>query len=89
MGPFVFADPSFVDLVDRDRIEEMQLLPAVPDHREEVGGFENLEMLGHGLAGHIEMGAEFRECPPIRLLQLIEKVAAAGIGEGFEHVVHR
>ncbi len=89
MRPFVCADPALVNLVDRNGIEEMQLLASVPDDGEKVGGFEDFEMLGHGLAGHGEMGAEFGKRSPIGLVQLIEELAAAGIGEGFEHVVHR
>lgn len=70
-------------------IQKVQLLAPVPDHGEEVGGFEDIEVLGHGLAGHVEMGAEFRQRLPVGLVQVVEELAAARIGEGFEHIFHQ
>jgi hypothetical protein len=77
LRPFVFADPPFVDFVERHGIQKVELFAPVPDHGEEIGGFEDLEVLGHGLAGHVEMGAEFRQRLPVGLVQLIEELAAA------------
>src|SRR6476619_5838267 len=36
-----FPDPAFADLMDRDRIDVVQLLAAMPERGDEVGRFEN------------------------------------------------
>lgn len=85
---FVFADPALVDFVDGDGVEEMELLAAVPDRGDEVGLLEEVEMLRHGLAGHIEVLAERGEGLAVVLVQEVEQLATAGIGQGFENVIH-
>jgi len=40
-----FPDPPLADLMDRDRVEIMQLLAAVPERGDEVGRFENARCL--------------------------------------------
>ena len=57
LRPFIFADPAFKNFMDRNGVEKVELFAPVPDHGEEIGGFEDLEVLGHGLAGHVEMSA--------------------------------
>ena len=74
--------------MERDGIEEVELFPSVPDHGEQVGVFENLEVLGHSLAGHVEVGAKLSQGPAVLLVKLVEELPAAGIGEGFENIVH-
>ena len=88
LGPLVLADPALVNFVDGNGIEVVELFAAVPDHGEEVGVFEDFEVLGHGLARHVEVGAEVAERAPVGLVQLIEKLSAAGIGERFENFIH-
>jgi hypothetical protein len=51
---FVFVDPTPIDLVDRDGIEIVELLASVPDDDDEVCFFQDNEMLGHCLTGHVE-----------------------------------
>ena len=85
---FVLADPAFVDFMDRDRVKVMEFFAAMPDGGNEVGALEEEEMLGHGLAGHGEVGAQLGERLAIAAMQGIEQVAATRIGEGFEHFVH-
>jgi len=75
--------------VERHGIQKVELFAPMPDHGEKVGGFENLEVLGHGLTGHVEMGAEFRQRLPVGLVQLVEELTAARVSEGFEYVIHQ
>src|ERR1700692_965957 len=53
-----FLDPPLADLMDRHRIEIVQLLAAMPERGDEVGGLENRKVLGHGLPRHGEAVAE-------------------------------
>src|SRR5262249_61675003 len=50
---FVFANPTLVDLMQRHWIEIMQLLTSAPHDRDEVCLFQQDQMLGHRLAGHV------------------------------------
>src|SRR4249919_1742954 len=54
-----FPDPAFADLMDRHRVQIMQLLAAMPERGDEVGLFENSKVLGHGLPRHRKAVAEF------------------------------
>jgi hypothetical protein len=49
-----FLDPPLADLVDRHRVEIVQLLAAVPQRGDEVGLFENDEVFCHRLPRHGE-----------------------------------
>lgn len=56
---FVFANPALVDLVQGHWIEVVQLLAPAPEDGDEFRLFQNDEMLGHRLPGHIEVLAKF------------------------------
>src|SRR5882757_7116192 len=53
-----FLDPPLADLMDRQRIEIVQLLAAMPERGDEVGRLENRKVLCHRLPGHGEAVAE-------------------------------
>ena len=52
---FVFANPALADLVQRQWIEVMQFLAAVPDGGDEVGRFQQAQVLGDGLPRHVQV----------------------------------
>jgi len=56
--PFEFPHPSLVDLVDRHRIEVMQLFAAAADGGDQIGVDQDVEMLRGRLAAHVEPVAE-------------------------------
>jgi hypothetical protein len=85
---FVFADPALGDFVDGHRIEVMELFASAPDDCDKVRAFEQVEVFGHGLAGHGEVGTQVRERLPAAFTQRVEQLAAAPVGEGFEHFIH-
>jgi len=84
----VFADPALVDFVDGDGVEVVELFAAVPDGGDEIGVLEEVQVLGNSLTAHIEVLAESGESLAVVFVQQVEQLAAAGIGQGFEHVVH-
>ena len=62
----VFVDPPVVDHPDRNRIQEMQLLPAGPAGDDEAGIFQNLQMLHDAEARHRQPGFQFFQLRPSR-----------------------
>ena len=54
-----FPDPPFADLMDRHRVQIVQLLAAMPERGDEVGRFENSKVLCYGLPRHRKAVAEF------------------------------
>ena len=45
-------------------------------------------MLGHRLAGHVQVLAKFTQSLAIILVQLVEQLSPAAIGQGFENFIH-
>jgi len=85
---FVFANPALGDLVNRHRIQIMQLLAPAPDNRDEVCFFQQTQMLRHRLPRHVEMMAQFAESLPVALMQQVEQLSAAFICQCFEYCIH-
>src|SRR5512146_2150170 len=82
-----FAEPALVDVLQRHRIEEMELFPPAPDGGDQVGGLEDSQVLSDGLTGHIQVPAKVTERPSVVAIQEIEKLAPAGIGQRLEQEV--
>src|SRR5262245_23562952 len=57
-APLELADPPLRDLVDWDGVQEVPLLAPPPEGRHERRRLQHLQVLGHGLAGHVQVGAE-------------------------------
>src|SRR5438477_12943122 len=83
-----FPDPTFADLMDRHRVEVMQLLAAVPEGRDQVGGLQDRKVLGHGLPRHGETVAEFVQRLSIPGVKPVEQRASRCIGQRFEDLIH-
>jgi hypothetical protein len=88
LGAFIFGNPARVDLVQRHRIEVVQLFATTPDSGDEVRRLQNDEMLGYRLSRHVEQLAQPAERLAVFAAQLIEQLPAARIGECLENVVH-
>ena len=75
-------------------VEEVELVAALAAGVEEAGGFEDVEVLGDGLAGggqtvfHDEAGAELEEGLAVAVEELVEDGAPGGVGERVEDVGH-
>lgn len=83
-GVLVLADPAFGDVVDGDGVEVVDLLAAPPERDDEIGVFEDAEVFGGSLAGHVEVGGEAAEGLAVIGVEPVEERAAGGVGEGFE-----
>ena len=77
-----------MDEADRDRVEEVQLLPAPPPGDDEARFLELLQVLHHAEAGHREAGFERAQRLPVLPEQLVEQAPSGRIGQGPEHLVH-
>ena len=85
---FVFADPALADLVDRHRIEIMQLLAPAPDRGDQVRRLQQQEMLRHRLPCYVQVCAQFAERLAVALMQLVQQLPAAPVTQRFEHCIH-
>src|SRR5690348_3594453 len=71
---FELGNPALVDLLERHRIEEMQLFAAAPHRRDEVRLLEHGEVLRHALPGHVEVLAELVQGLAIVRVEQIEQL---------------
>ena len=81
------VDPAILNLIERNRIQVVELFPALPDDGDEIGVDEQLQVLRHRLARHFEMLAELPQRLPVLLVEDIQKLPAAGIAERLEYLV--
>lgn len=87
-APFVFVDPAIGDVLDRQRVQIVQLLAAAPNGDHKSRRFEQLEVLGYRLPRHVEVFAKLSERLTVVRSQLIEQLPATGIGQSLEHLIH-
>src|ERR1700760_1760307 len=83
-----FPDPTLADLMDRHRVEIVQLLAAVLVGRDEVGLLENDEVLGHGLTRHVEAVAQLVQRLSVLVMKPVEQGPPRGIRQCFEDFLH-
>ena len=83
----VLVDPPVVDQPDRHRVQEVELLPALPAGDDEPGVLEHAQVLHHAEAGHLELGLELRERAAVTLEEPVEQVAPRRVGERLEDLV--
>jgi hypothetical protein len=91
-GPWLgeLGDPPVVHLADGHRIEEVELLPALPARGHEVGVLQDREMLHHAEPGHLrEFGAQRRQGAAVLGKEPVEQQPSVGVRERPEHRIHR
>src|SRR6202050_5961117 len=71
------ADPPLRDLVDRNRIDEMKLLPAPSLRRDQIRRLEDHQMLGHRLSRHRQSLTEFAQRLAVVVVQPVQQASAA------------
>lgn len=84
---FELRDPACVNLVQRHRVKVVQFFAALPDNRDQVCFFHQLQVLCHGLAAHVHM---FAKCPQrlaIILVQQVKQAPSARVSQCFEYFV--
>jgi len=70
----VLVDPAVVQETDRNGVEVVQLLPADLVADDQVGFFENLEMLHHAEAREVgQLGFEVDKRPSVLLEETVEQ----------------
>jgi hypothetical protein len=82
-----FFDPTFVNLVQRHRVQVVELFPALPNHGDEICFLQLLQVLRHGLACHGHMLTKCRERLAILPMQLIKQTPAIRISQRFENFI--
>src|ERR1700730_736826 len=66
----------------------MQLFPASPLDRDEIGRFQQIQVWGHRLSRHCESVAQFAQRLSVLGVQTVDQLAAAWVGESLEHFVY-
>jgi hypothetical protein len=74
--------------MDRNRIDVVQLLAAVPERGDEVGRFENPKVLCDRLPRHGEAVAEFVQRLSVPGVKPVQQRAPRRIGKRFEDLIH-
>src|SRR6185369_4538368 len=85
--PFELGDPALVDRLQRHRVEEVQFLAAAPDGSDEIRRLQQIQMLRHALARHVQVVAQLVERAAVVRVQQVQQFAPAGIGEGLEQQI--
>src|SRR5262245_11961525 len=86
-GPLELPYPTVGDRVNRDRIDEMELLAALALRRQQVGLLEDAEMLRHRLAGHVESLAQLAQRLAVLASEAVQQLATARIRQRAEHSI--
>jgi hypothetical protein len=81
---FELGDPALVDLLQRYRVEEVQLFAPAPHGGDQVGRLQQVKVLCHALPRHVQVFAQLVECAAVVRMQQVEQLAPAGIGQGLE-----
>ena len=69
---FELSNPAFVNVVNGNGIEVVELFASLPLDRNEIRIFQQTEMLRDGLARHAKLFAQFAESLAIPCMQAIE-----------------
>ena len=88
LGALELLDPPLADLMDRHRVEIMQLFTAVPERGDEVRVFENGKVLRHGLPRHGEAIAELVQGLAVSGMKPIQQRPPRSIGQRLEDFIH-
>src|SRR5262245_24517719 len=82
------GDPALTDLADGRGVEVMELLAAAADGGDQVGRFQDGEVLAHRLPGHVQSGAELAEGLAVARVEAVEELPATRVGQRLEDLVH-
>lgn len=85
---FKFPNPAFVNLVDWNRVEVVQLFPSLPLDRNQIGVFQQAKVLRDRLPRHAQSLAQLTQRLSVLGVQAVEQFSAAGVGQGLEHGVY-
>ena len=81
------ADPAFVDIADRKRVEVVPALAATADGDDEIRRFQHIEMLHHGAAVERGEGCAQRAGGQRIILQAIENLTPDRGRQSLENAV--
>jgi hypothetical protein len=87
-GPGVLADPSVVDQLDGDRVQEVELLATTSPGDHQVRLLEHAQVLHDAETGHRQALLELGERLAVLFEEPIEQLPSGGISECPEHLIH-
>ena len=77
-----------LNLVQRNRVQVVQLESSAPHAGDEIGGLEHREVLAHRLARHFEVLAQLAERLAVVLPQPVQQQPTARVRKRLEDHVH-
>ena len=80
-------DPARVNLVQRHRVQVVELFSTLPNDGHEVRFLQLLQVLRHALACHVQVLTECRECLAVLPVQQVKQTPAARVSQRFEYFV--
>src|SRR5438270_3699479 len=84
------ADPALRNVVERHRIEEMELLAPCALPGDQVRFVQDRQVFRDRLPRHVQSPTELAQCLPVAGMQTVQQFAATGVGESAKHgiVIH-
>jgi hypothetical protein len=82
--PLKPADPAIGDLLDGHWIEVVQAFAAAPLADNQIGGLQDVEVLGHRLAAHSVSQTELAKRLAAAFAEAVEQGPPDGVGQGLE-----
>ncbi len=76
-----------MDQADRDRVEEVQLLPAGPTRDDEPRLLQQAQMLHDPNPRHVHPSLELAQSAALTLEEQVEQETAGRVGKRLEHTV--
>jgi hypothetical protein len=76
------------DVGDRGGVQVVELLPAPPHGGDQIGLFQDPQVLADGLPGHAKAGAQLLKRLAVAGVESVQELASARVGERPEDVVH-
>lgn len=81
---FERIDPPFPNIFERNGIEVVKLLPALPDTAHQIGRFEYGQVLRCRLARHCDAFAQLPQRLSVVFSEAIEQESPCRVGQGLE-----
>jgi len=84
---FVLPDPPLCNLVDRDRIQIVQLVPALPAGDDQAGLLKQSKMLGDRLPRHLQPRAQLVQGLAVLHKQRVQQMPATPVCQRTEDCI--
>jgi len=78
---FILPDPPFENLMNRNGIQEVKLLPTTAGRDDQAGVLQSPQVLRHSLTCHCESGTQPAQRLPVKRAERVQQLSACRAGE--------